>query len=60
MYTYLKKSTYRYPNTTNFHNVYLCSITFENYVVDQMIETENFHLSSIPEITKILTNIIIQ
>ena len=32
-------------------------LTFENYLVDQIPEAENFQLSSIPEITKIITNL---
>ena len=31
-------------------------LTFENYLVDQIPEAENFRPSSIPEITKIITN----
>ena len=32
-------------------------LTFENYFVDQIPEAENFQPSSIPEITKIFTNL---
>ena len=32
-------------------------LTFENYLVDQIPEAENFQPSSIPEITKIITNL---
>ena len=32
-------------------------LTFENYLVDQIPEAENFQPSSIPEMTKIITNL---
>ena len=32
-------------------------LTGRNYLVDQISEAENFHPSSIPEITKIITNL---
>ena len=32
-------------------------LTFENYLVDQIAEAENFQPSSIPEITKIIANL---
>ena len=39
--------------TTLSNNIF----TFENYLVDQIPEAENFQLTSIAEITKIITNI---
>ena len=42
--------------TTLSNNINYKILTFENYLVDQIPEAENFQPSSIPEITKIITN----
>ena len=39
------------------YNINNNNLTFENYLVDQIPEIENFHPSSIPEITKIISNL---
>ena len=43
--------------TTLSNNINNNIFTFENYLVDQIPEAENFQPSSIPEITKIITNL---
>ena len=43
--------------TTLSNNINNNILTFENYLVDQIPEVENFQQSSIPEITKIITNL---
>ena len=43
--------------TTLSNNINNNILTFENYLVGQIPEAENFHPSSIPEITKIITNL---
>ena len=44
------------PSTLS-NNINNNILTFENYLVDQIPEAENFQPSSIPEITKIITNL---
>ena len=43
--------------TTLSNNINNNILTFENYLVDQIPEAENFQPSSIPVITKIITNL---
>ena len=43
--------------TTLSNNINNNILTFKNYLVDQISAAENFHPSSIPEITKIITNL---
>ena len=39
------------------NNINNNNLTFENYLVDQILEVENFHQTSIPVITKIVANL---
>ena len=43
--------------TTLSNNINNNILTFQNYLVDQISEAENFQPTSIPEITKIITNL---